>query len=429
MKNMSTTSRRAFIASTAASALGVSVLPSILGQSPAGGKAKNVIFLYMGGGMSHLDTFDPKPGAETQGKTGIAKTPVAGINLGEFLPKLAAGFNDIALVRSMGQLTGDHRGGSYWMHTSYAPKATIIHPTMGPWAQRLLGKRETSLPDSVLVGGGGGPGAGFFGPSMDPLPIGNPMKGIQNSTAVVPDEEFDKRVDMLSTFNQAFTNKFKTDDVKAYTDFYRETLKLMKSSDLEAFDLTKEADYAAKLDRYGDNRIGQGLLLAKRLVKSGVRFIEIEYGGWDMHNNLWDAMPVKAGELDNALSSLIADLKAEGLLDETLICLASEFGRTPIINANGGRDHHPRCFTTLFAGGGIVGGQVYGASDEKGIAVKENPTTPKDFNATIGYALGLPLDKLVYSPSGRPFLLAGHRLDPTTKEIVSEGQPIKELFV
>ena len=192
------------------------------------------------------------------------------------------------------------------------------------------------------------------------------------------------------------------------------------------FDLTKEKQ--EKRDQYGANRLGQGCLLAKRLVANGVRHVEVTYGGWDMHNDLWTSIPVQGGILDNAVSTLIEDLKAEGLFDKTLIVLGSEFGRTPRINANGGRDHHSACFTTMWAGGGIVGGQVYGASDDKGVAPKENMVNAKDHNATIAHAMGMPLDKVIYAPSGRPFMVAGHKLDTKTDQMVPEKQPIMQLF-
>ena len=428
-------SRRQFVANTAKTALGVSIVPLVGGQTAVraagGGQAEHCIFFYMGGGMTHMDTFDPKPGTETGGKTQGISTGVAGIELAEFVPKLAKNFKDIAVVRSMTQKTGDHRGGSYWMHTSYQPRATIVHPTMGPWAQRILGKKHDTLPDSVGIGTGGNhPGAGFFGPTLAPLPIGDPMKGVQNSKVhkSINEGGFDKRLEMTNTFDDAFRRKFKTDEVKAYTEFYEETLNLMKSEDLDTFDLTKEPDYQKKLERYGNTRIGQGALLAKRLVSSGVRFIEVNSGGWDMHNDLWNAIPQRAGDLDNALAALIEDLKAEGMFEKTLIVLGTEFGRTPKINANGGRDHHPRVFSTMFAGGGIQGGQVYGKSDKLGIAVEENPVEAKDFNATIAHAMGIPLDKVVYAPSGRPFMVAGHKSDPETGEVIPEGKAIMEFF-
>jgi hypothetical protein len=427
-------SRRQFVARAAKTALGVSILP-IGGANrllaAGGGKAEHCIFFYMSGGMTHMETFDPKPGTETGGKTKGISTGVAGVELAEFMPQLAQRFSDIAVVRSMTQKTGDHRGGAYWMRTSYEPRATIIHPSMGPWAQTLLGKKHDTLPDSVVIGGGGEhPGAGFFGPALAPLPIGDPDKGVQNSAPYngVSEDLFEKRLDLANTFDESFRRKFQTDEVKAYTQFYEETLKLMKSEDLSTFDLSLEEKYEEKAARYGNTRVGKGAMLAKRLVSSGVRFVEVVSGGWDMHNDLWDAIPTTGGQLDQALGSLIDDLKAEGLFEKTLIVVGTEFGRTPIINANGGRDHHPRVFSTMFAGGGIQGGQVYGASDDKGIAVKENPVEAKDFNATIAHAMGLDLNKVIYAPSGRPFLVAGHTRDPKTDGIVTEGHPIMELF-
>jgi hypothetical protein len=427
-------SRRQFVARAAKTALGVSILP-IGGANrllaAGGGKAEHCIFFYMSGGMTHMETFDPKPGTETGGKTKGISTGVAGVELAEFMPQLAQRFSDIAVVRSMTQKTGDHRGGAYWMRTSYEPRATIIHPSMGPWAQTLLGKKHDTLPDSVVIGGGGEhPGAGFFGPALAPLPIGDPDKGVQDSAPYngVSEDLFEKRLDLANTFDESFRRKFQTDEVKAYTQFYEETLKLMKSEDLSTFDLSLEEKYEEKAARYGNTRVGKGAMLAKRLVSSGVRFVEVVSGGWDMHNDLWDAIPTTGGQLDQALGSLIDDLKAEGLFEKTLIVVGTEFGRTPIINANGGRDHHPRVFSTMFAGGGIQGGQVYGASDDKGIAVKENPVEAKDFNATIAHAMGLDLNKVIYAPSGRPFLVAGHTRDPKTDGIVTEGHPIMELF-
>ena len=428
-------SRRQFVARTAKTALGVSILPVAAASSKViaagGGKAEHCIFFYMGGGMTHIDTFDPKPGTETGGNTKGISTGVAGVELGHYLPGLAERFKDIAVVRSMTQKTGDHRGASYWMHTSYQPRATIIHPTMGPWSERLLGKKHETLPDSVIVGGGGNhPGAGFFGPGLAPLPIGNPDMGVQNSELPkeVSESQFDKRLDLMNAFDAGFRRKFKTNEVAAYSEFYDKTLELMNSEDLETFKLASEPNYQQKIQKYGSTRVGKGALLAKRLVSSGIRFVEVQSGGWDMHNGIDAAMQTTGGALDKALSSLIDDLKAEGLFEKTLIVLGTEFGRTPKINANAGRDHHPRAFAAMFAGGGITGGQVFGKTDKLGVAVVEDPINPRDFNATIGYALGLDLNKVVYSPSGRPFLVAGHKRDRKTDQIVTEGKPIAQFF-
>ena len=295
-------SRRQFVSNVAKTALGVSVIPFAGGQqvlrAAGGGKAEHCIFFYMAGGMTHMDTFDPKPGTETGGTTKGISTGVPGIELAEFVPKLAERFKDIAVVRSMTQQTGDHRGGSYWLHTSYQKRATIIHPTMGPWAQRMLGKKHETLPDSVIIGGGGNhPGAGFFGPALSPLPIGDPDRGVQNAEYYngVDEDKFEKRLDLMNTFDEGFRRKFKTDEVSAYTQFYDETLKLMDSEDLDTFKLEKEENYQEKVSRYGNSRIGKGAMLAKRLVKAGVRFVEVTSGGWDMHNDLWNSIQGTGG--------------------------------------------------------------------------------------------------------------------------------------
>lgn len=424
-------SRRRFVEKTAKAALGLSLLPAtdqIMAQA-SGGKAKHIIYMFMSGGMTHIDTFDPKPQHENGGQTGVSPTGVPGEYLSEFMPELAKRFKDIAVVRTLMQKTADHRGASYWMRTSYQQRASIIHPCLGAWAQRLLGKSHEVLPDSVVIGGGGShPGAGFFGPTYTPLPLGDPNAGLPNSRIndSIDQKKFDARIEALQTINQSFTSRFKTDEVEAYNQFYDDTIQVMQSDQLDVFDLNQEPQ--AKREKYGMNRFGQGLLLAKRLVKEGIRFVEVVKGGWDMHNNLWTAIPNNAGELDQAISALIDDLKAEGLFEETLLVLTTEFGRTPRINANAGRDHHSLCFSGMLAGGGIQGGQSYGKSDSAGHAAAEDPCEQKDFNATIATACGMSHDEVVFSPSGRPFMIAGHREDPRTKELLPEGKPIMQFF-
>lgn len=224
----------------------------------------------------------------------------------------------------------------------------------------------------------------------------------------------DDRLESLEGLNRSFLERYKTDDVQAYTDFYDNTLEFLQSKELEVFDLKKEKKETR--DAYGNGRFGQALLLSKRLIKSGVRFVRVGNGGWDMHGDLWNRAPGKINEFSKGVATLMDDLKAEGLFNETLVVLTTEFGRTPKINARGGRDHHPRCFSAMLAGGGIQGGQVYGKTDDRGIAVEEDPCSVNDFNATIATALGLSLEKRIYSPGGRPFLIA------------NRGKPIMQFF-
>ena len=412
-------SRRSFMLRTAKTALGVSLIPvsSKLAQAAAegkgGGKAKHVIYLYMQGGMSHIDTFDPKTG-DTKGAKDPIKTSAEGLMLGGYMEKMAKQANKIAIVRSMTSKTGVHDQGNYLMHTGYEPRGTIVHPTMGAWASHFLGRATKSLPDSVSINGGSPNGAGFFPPALSPIPISNPETGLQNIRPTTSDSLFKKRIDLMNEFDANFRKKFQSQEVKAYTEFYDETLNLMKSEDLKAFDLKSE-DQATRA-KYGMNSFGQGCLLARRLVEHGVRFIEVQTGGWDMHNYIDDAMSKTGGAMDIAFAALLEDLQSKGLLDSTLVCLGSEFGRTPRINENDGRDHYPKVFSTVFAGGGIKGGYVYGASDKDGIEVADKQATPQDFLSTIGYAMGLPIDEVVMSPSNRPFTVG------------DKGAAITELF-
>lgn len=401
-------SRREFLLQAARATLGVGVLGGSLEQSfaaaePApkgvGGKAKACIYLYMGGGMSHIDTFDPKTG-DTKGAKDPIATNVPGVRFGGYMTKLARQADKMSVIRSTTTNNGVHGPASYLMHTAYAERGTIVHPTLGVWARHFKGLSHRSLPASVVVGQGTA-NAGFFPPAYAPVPISNPEEGLQNAQPTVPEERFKRRMDLSSQFDVAFRGKFQSAAVKGYTELYDQTVTLLGSKDLEAFDLKKES--REMRDRYGRGYFGQGCLLARRLVQSGVRFVEVYYGGWDMHAAIDNRMTGLGTALDQGMAALLEDLKSQGLLDSTLVVLGTEFGRSPGINQNAGRDHHPRVFSTVFAGGGVKGGYVYGASDERGANVAEKGVTVQDFIATVGAAMGLPVSEVVTSPSGRPF--------------------------
>jgi len=406
--------RRRFLEQAAKSLLGVSLVPAMsravsAAEAESTGKAKRLIYLFMSGGMTHLDTFDLKPGHPNQGATKPIGTNVAGIAISEFLPVLATEFDKIAVIRSMFTQTGDHEDGEYLMRTSYDQIATERHPSVGPWIQKFRGRQSKSLPDTVLIGAPPRhPGAGFLDPSFSPLPIGDPNRGLENTVppAYITAESFEKRVDLIQQFDKKFRQKFKSRDLQSYTDFYAEATSLLSSGELKAFDLNQEKK--EDRDRYGRDAFGQGCLLARRLIESNVRCVEVTCGGWDMHTSIYNAgtLPSRAGIMDRALGNLIKDLSKSGLLDETLIVLTTEFGRSPQLNYNAGRDHHPAVFSTVLAGGGIRGGQLYGSSDSAGHAVDQDGVSPADFNATIATALGLPLTKEIFSPTGRPFKVA-----------------------
>ncbi|MFN3189336.1 MAG: DUF1501 domain-containing protein [Aureliella sp.] len=420
--------RRSFMSVAAKSLLGVSCagamthrglnsIASAAEYAPLNGKAKSVIYLYMTGAMSHLDTFDPKPGSESQGETEPTKTRVPGISIAKNLPKLAYLMNGIALVRSLTTETGAHEQGRYLMRTSYKPLNSIRHPGLGAWATHVLKKQNPKLPANVLVGSAAGhPAAGFLPASIAPVPVSNPASGLQNtqSPSYLTEDQFRRRMSLASQFDAKFKSSFDSGLIDAYDETYREAVRLMSSSDLAVFDIKKEKESIREI--YGNNKIGQGCLLARRLVEKGVRFVEVEYGGWDHHNDIYTRIPGMASNLDNALGALLRDLASKGMLDEVLVVLSTEFGRTPKINENAGRDHHPGAFSGLLCGAGIKGGQVYGASDAKGHSVDEDPVYPEDFNATIAAAMGLPLDEDFYAPNGRPF------------KICNNGTPIEKLL-
>ena len=421
-------SRRRFLERAAKASLGVGLCPGLgeaLAAEPvkAGGasnaKAKRLIYLFMAGGMTHLDTFDVKPGTENQGQTGAIKTSVPGIQISEYLPTLAGQFGKMAVIRSMNTETADHEQGEYLMRTSYEQIATERHPSIGPWIQRLKGRQNKNLPDTVLIGAGARhPGAGFLDPTFSPLPIGDPNKGLENTQApgYLTEASFEKRIALIDQFDRKFREKYPLKSVKSYTEFYDEATSLLTSGELKAFDLGKEKP--EDRDRYGRDPFGQGCMLARRLIENNVRCVEVTLGGWDMHNTMWDynTLPKRAGNLDQAVGTLLKDLAARGLLDDTLVVLATEFGRSPTINYNVGRDHHPAVFSALLAGAGIKGGQVYGKSDKRGHGVEEDGVTPADLNATVAEALGLPRGEIVMSPTLRPF------------KVAHDGVPVKKLL-
>ena len=420
--------RRNFMCGIAKSMLGVSLVPALTELALAekakatvklGGKAKSVIYLYMNGGMSHLDTFDTKPGAETQGPVESIKTDADGVQISQYFPNMADQMKHVAVINSMYSTQGAHAQGRYFMHTGYTMRGTINHPDLGAWAALRLGKANQTLPANVKIGGNSsGLGGGFLESKYAALPIGDPEAGLQYSKLPngVSESRFKKRLGRLERMNRQFTSTYDTKQSRAYASMYDEAVKLMKSKDLETFDLSKEDE--ATRERYGMNPFGQACLLARRMAEKKVRFIEVSNGGWDTHGDNFERVKEKGAVLDQAMAALIADLSSRGLLDSTLVVLATEFGRSPTIQTdrNMGRNHYPQAFSCLLAGGGIKGGLKYGSTDEEGREITEDMVTIPDFNATIATALGLDLEKKTISPSDRPFTVA------------DKGQPIADLF-
>jgi hypothetical protein len=418
--------RRHFLRQVARSCLGVHLAP-MMGASIAsaaaptpGARAKNVIYLYMAGGMSHLDTFDPKPRKkEVMGPVEAIATRADDVMVGHHLPRTAEVMDRVCLVRSMSSRQGAHEQGSYIMHTSYSPRGTIKHPSLGAWVLKLGGRLHPEIPGYVAIRSSPEhTSGGFLGAKYAAAPIGSANEGLQDSTrpGEVSASDFDRRLSLADRLNRQFHQRYPNADVKAYQDLYQEAIRLMNSEDLKAFNLSGETEATRAL--YGPGRFAQGCMLARRLVEHGVRFVEVQLGGWDTHYDNFAGVEGRCREFDQAYAALIRDLAGRGLLDETLVVVATEFGRTPEIQAehNDGRDHHPAAFTCLLAGGGVKGGFVHGETDSTGARVKKDEVSPQDFNATIAHALGIPHDQVLMSPSGRPFRIA------------DKGQPIKEVF-
>ncbi len=397
--------RRTFVERCAQTAFGLSIMPFFAGNSNAAaergagfGKAKRVIMIHLDGGLSHIDSFDPKQGAAKGPGTPVSTK--AGFQVTSFLPQIAKIADKITVIRSMTAKVGVHESARYLMRTGFEKRGTIVHPVLGAWAQHYLGASSKTLPSSVCVNQSSNHGNGFFPATFSPLPILDPDGGLANAKPPVEEDKAAKRQQLLAQLDGSFAKSVPDENVRAYNDFYDTTMQLMKSSDLAAFNLS--AEKSELRDSYGRNRFGQGCLLARRLVESGVRFVEVHSGGWDMHKELEDAMEDRGGEFDRAFAALVADLDARGLLESTLVAVTTEFGRKPSFEGNG-RGHHPLAFSTVLAGGGAKRGFVYGSSDEKGYKAADNPTSPGDFHATIAWAAGMPIEKEVVSASGRPF--------------------------
>jgi hypothetical protein len=415
--------RRQAMAVAARTFLGVGLLPNFFSQAALAGdakrtgRAKHVIYLYMDGGMSHVDTWDPKEG-DVAGPTKMIRTSASDIRLGEYLARTAKQMHRGTVVRSLTSTQGAHEQGNYFMHTSFQLRGTINHPSMGAWLSHFRGPGNPTLPPTIYVGNASRhPGAGFFSPEHGPLFVNNPANGLRDiqRQAGLTEERFAARMNLAGRLDADFVQSFgKQRSVAAHASAYDGAHRMMAGKDIVAFDLEQE-DQALR-EAYGEDPFGQGCLLARRLVERGVGFVEVSLHGWDTHSNNFTATPDLCDKLDRGLSTLITDLEARGLLDETLVVVTTEFGRSPKINQSLGRDHYPKAFSAALFGGGVKAGAVVGETDATGEEVASAVVEVPDFNATIGHALGLPLDAVVHSPDRRPFKLA------------DKGKPVLEVF-
>jgi hypothetical protein len=378
------------------------------------------IVLWMQGGPSQFETFDPKPDHPNGGGTRTIATSVPGIAIAHGWDQTARVMNDIALIRSMTNREGNHQRATYQVHTGYLPTGTLKHPTFGSVVAAELGDAAFDLPHVVTIGN---PmvGAGFLGVGYEPFVVQDATRPPANVALAVPRDRFNRRLGLLDNLEKAgFAAQGGADRVKDHRSVYRQTAGMVLSPRIATFDLEQED---AKLrDAYGRTPFGQGCLLARRLVETGVTFVEVVSSGgagvqnWDTHQDNHERVGQLASQVDPGFATLITDLKQRGLLDRTLVVWMGEFGRTPRLNANAGRDHFPRCFNAAVAGGGIKGGQVVGASSADGSEPKDSPVEVPDLLRSLCHALQIDADKENMSPVGRPI------------RIVDGGKLVQPLF-
>jgi hypothetical protein len=399
-------------------------------------RRRSCILLWMNGGPSQLDTFDPKPGNANGGPYKAIDTSVPGIQISEHLPKIAKYMEHMAIIRSMNTKENDHGQGTYYLHTGYAPRGPIQYPSLGSLVAAEVGTDEAALPNYVSIApyrffNADAFNSGFLGPKYAPLFVADNAQqfGLQGTgnngdydkllkvqdidrLAGIAEDRFNARIELLQDLEKDFVAQRPGVASKSHHTAYERAVKLMRTAASKAFNIEEEPSKVR--ESYGKNLFGQGCLLARRLVEQGVPFVEVTLGafagnnlGWDTHQNNFESVKQLSGVLDAAWSSLMEDLKQRGLLDSTLIVWAGEFGRTPKITANSnGREHWATGWSTVLAGGGFKAGQVVGKTSADGMTIEERPVSAPDFIATIAKAMGMDPRKQHMSNVGRPIRIA-----------------------
>ncbi|WP_157369896.1 DUF1501 domain-containing protein [Zavarzinella formosa] len=431
-RNGSSPSRRSFMQVGAISGLGLTLDGFLRNQAKADtktyetkeGKAKSVIHIFLPGGSAHQDSWDPKPNApiEYRGEMGTIKTKLDGVLFNEHMKKTAEVADKIAICRSMTHGEAAHERGTHNMFTGYRPSPALQYPSFGAVVSHEFGVRN-SLPPYVAIPSMPNTfaGSGYLSSKFAPFSLGadpaNPGFTVQDLALPggVDDKRFTTRKNILTAVNDHFATRERSDNIAAMDTFYQQAYSLISSPKAkEAFNINAED---AKLrDNYGRNAAGQRFLMARRLVEAGVRFVSLTYGGWDMHTGIKAGMAGQLPQFDQAFAALITDLSQRGLLDSTLVMVSSEFGRTPKINATAGRDHWPKVFSVVLAGGGIKKGTVYGTSDATATEPEDDPLTVEDLSTTVYNCLGVNADKELMAPGNRPI------------EIVDGGKVVKALL-
>jgi uncharacterized protein (DUF1501 family) len=378
--------------------------------------AQSIILLWLGGGPSQLETFDPHPDTRIAGGTKAIATAATAIQLAAGFDQLAGEMGSVALVRSMVSKEGDHERGTYLMKTGYRPDPTVEHPSIGAICCHELPVGRTDIPRHISILAGQWPSrGGFLGGEFDAFQTGDPQGALPDVTAGVPAPRDLARVADLEVLERTFARGRRS---RVDATLHRETLArarlMMSSEQLKAFDVSHEP--ATLRAEYGDTAFGRGCLAARRLTEVGVRCVEVTLDGWDTHVNNHSFQAGKVKILDPAFAALVRDLKSRNALDRTVVLCCGEFGRTPKINVTAGRDHWTNGFSLALAGGGLRGGLAVGATDPEGVRDPVRPVTIEDVHATVLAALGLdPAKENVAPATSRPIKL-------------SAGRPIGELL-
>jgi hypothetical protein len=387
---------------------------------------KSLVVLWMSGGPTHMDTWDLKPGAPTGGEFKPIKTAASGVEISEHLPTVAKNFKNLAIVRSLVTNEGSHERGRVLMHTAYQPNPAVAFPSIGSVVCQQTTPKDLAVPGFISVNGTS-EGPGFLGMAYAPFTVQNPNTPPRNINAPGPlaDEKnmeslarLNARYSMLSMVEKNFMDQRKG-AATAHNEILKKAYDLTNSRLKLVFDVTKENDgkpIDTKVrDEYGRNAFGDGCLMARKLVEAGVPAIEVDLGGWDNHNNIFNIQhnTTPAGglqdRLDKGMGTLVKELEERGLMKDTVVVWMGEFGRTPRINQNNGRDHWARCWSVVVGGGGIKGGQVYGSTNEDGMEVKDKPASISDLFATVYTALGIPAETEIRDPLGRPRKIVGEK--------------------
>jgi hypothetical protein len=417
-------SRRHFLGHIATSAMAVPAV-HFLGALEANAqqahkRPKACILLWMGGGPSHMDTWDLKPDSEKNGGPfHPIDTAAPGVKISEHLPKVAAQMKHLSIVRSLNSKEGNHDRGTYMMHTGYTPNPTVVHSSFGSsFAYELAGKHaDLALPHAISINGPG-VGAGFLGMAYSPFVVSNPNGKVANLEPPpgVDDYRMRRRLAMLDAVETQFIGQRRGLASTDHRAVYTKTVKMMGSDRTRAA-LSLDSEPADVREAYGRGSFGSGCLMARKLVEMGVTFVEVSMGGWDTHTNAFETLSRRLlPELDKGMAALVADLSQRGLLENTVVAWMGDFGRTPRINQDAGRDHWPRSWSVVLGGGGIKGGQVVGQTDKDGVDITDKPFGPMDIIATMTKAMDLDLATQWTTPRGRPI------------KLVDGGTPIKELI-